>query len=253
MNKAYITGITGTVAPYLKVELEKNGYKAYDKHIRINDDSDISLSIDYLREVKPNIVFHLAMGSKKWAEALSKYCFDHNIIFVYISTASVFEDNAGGPYRKDTVVTVTNDYGAYKYACENLVRKVNQNAYVLRIGWQISDKADMTSNNMFHFIKDQLDQYGSIHVSTCFYPSVSFLNDTVKAIRTTIENNPADLYLINSNDTLSLYDIIQALKTRFNKEWKIQGNQDLCRNDIMIDERVQIVKLKEIYDLFMLK
>ena len=80
-----------------------------------------------------------------------------------------------------------------------------------------------------------------------------FLNDTVKAIRTTIESNPAALYLINSNDTLSLYDIIQALKTRFKKEWKIQGNQVLCRNDIMIDERVQIVKLKEIDDLFMLK
>ncbi len=247
MKKAYVTGITGTVAPYVKEELLNNGYQVFDKHIRVNEVSDISKSIDYIKEINPDIILHLALGTPEWAEELAKYCFNKDITFVYISTVSVFDENGGGPYTKNTPVLVENDYGKYKYNCEKLVKAVNPNTYIIRIGWQISDKGDVNSNNMFNFIKKHLDHYGFINVSDCHLPSVSFLDDTAKGIRYVIENKTPDLYLLNSNDGLSLYDIICGLKAHFKTDWKIESNSDFCRNDIMIDDRVQVRKLNDIF------
>jgi GDP-D-mannose dehydratase len=41
MKKVYLTGITGTVAPYIKEALVKEGYFVSDNHIRINVTEDI--------------------------------------------------------------------------------------------------------------------------------------------------------------------------------------------------------------------
>ena len=41
MKKVYLTGITGTVAPYIKEVLIKEGYHVDDTHIRINHIKDI--------------------------------------------------------------------------------------------------------------------------------------------------------------------------------------------------------------------
>ena len=40
MKKVYLTGITGTVAPYIKEVFLKEGYHVDDTHIRINHIKD---------------------------------------------------------------------------------------------------------------------------------------------------------------------------------------------------------------------
>ena len=141
MRKTFVTGITGTVAPYLKTELDKNGYEVYDKHFRIENDNVSDLE-NYLNEIKPDIIFHLALGPFSFIESLVSYCNNNDTDFVYVSTVSVFEDNGGGPYYPNTEVHVTNDYGKYKYDCEQLVSTLKPNSYIIRIGWQISDKGE---------------------------------------------------------------------------------------------------------------
>lgn len=242
MKKAFITGITGTVAPYLRTELTNNGYEVFDKHIRINLDEDLVQLKDYLSEINPDYVFHLAMGPYSYARTLAEYCEVNNKVFVYISTVSVFEDNDGGPYTKETIVKAKSDYGKYKFESEQEVLKVNKNSYIIRIGWQISDKSDSTTNNMFRFIKDNLNDKNEITVSDKFYPSTSFLNDTVDAIRDVVENNDPDLYLVNSNKDKSLYEIIKMLNEDFSLDIKINKDSTFARNDVMMDSRVKINK-----------
>ena len=196
-----------------------------------------------MEEIKPDLIYHLALGPVSYAELLASYSKENDIPFVYISTVSVFEDNDGGPYTKDTVVKAKNDYGKYKYDCENAVREIYKNSYIIRIGWQISEIGDSTSNNMFRFIKDNTNEQNEIIVSDESYPSVSFLNETVNTIRNITESCKPDLYLVNSNTNKSLYDIVTMLCQTFGLGIKVINDSTFKRNDIMIDNRVNIPKI----------
>ena len=231
INKAFITGITGTVAPHLKEELVNNGYIVYDKHIRINKDGDLIKLKEYLDKINPDYIFHLALGPISYVETLVNYANENDKILVYISTVSVFEDNDGGPYYKETQVKVKNEYGKYKYACEK------------RIIGNHSDKGDPTSNNMFNFIVNNLNEAKEITASDMFYPSTSFLSQTVKAIIDITENNGPDLYLVNSNRGKSLFDIVNILNANYNLNIKVIKDSSLNRNDIMFDDRVIIEEI----------
>lgn len=242
MKKAFITGITGTVAPYVKHALEINGYSVYDKHFHIRGNDFYAVS-DYLNEIKPTVILHLALGPSEYSKMLATYAKENNISLLYVSTVSVFEDNHGGPYTKDSHIHVKNDYGKYKYENELLVRKIKQDAYIVRIGWQISERGDSSSNNMFQFIKDQASE-GVIKVSDQFFPSVSFLPDTAKAIVDILTHQKPDLYLVNSNRHMSLYDIVKKLNTDFHLKLSVEKDHSFSRNDIMIDHRVSIKAFK---------
>lgn len=241
--KAYVTGITGTVAPYIKEELIIHGYDVYDKHFRVESDDQLHELKKYLDEINPDVIFHLALGPFSVVELLSKYCETNSKSMVYISTVSVFEDNDGGPYTKDTVVTVTNNYGKYKYDCENIVKELCPNSHIIRIGWQISRELDKTSNNMFNFIFNNLNDNNEIVLSDKFYPSTSFLDDTARAVVDIYLKMNPDLYLVNSNKWQSLYEIVEMLNKRYNLNITVIKDSSFSRNDIMIDERVEIGEL----------
>lgn len=242
MKKAFVTGITGTVAPYLKDVLIENGYQVLDTHFRINEESDLTPLKQYLTKQKPDAIFHLALGPFSYAQTLAEYAKKQNILFVYISTVSVFEENSGGPYTKDTKVTVTNDYGTYKYKIECLVKEIYNDSFIIRIGWQISDRCDETSNNMFSFIKHNLNEQNEIQVSDSFYPSTSFIPDTVNAIVDIATKQKPDLYLVNSNTSKSLYEILIYLTHKYDLDITVKKDHSFSRNDIMIDDRVTIPK-----------
>lgn len=241
MTKAFITGITGTVAPYIKRELECNGYTVYDKHFHINDE-DFSTLNAYLNHVKPDIILHLALGPLSYTRVLAEYAKNSGAKFLYVSTVSVFEDNNGGPYTKNTKVLVENDYGTYKFENEQLVKEVKPDSYIVRIGWQISETGDTDSNNMFQYIKNNIKD-NTIIVSDQFYPSASFLNQTAKAIVDIVTNKKPKLYLVNSNYDKSLYEIVTLLNKQFNLNLTIKSDSNFKRNDIMIDNSVSIKKI----------
>ena len=242
MKKVFITGITGTVAPYIKKELENNEYVVFDKHFHIIE-NDFNEVLNYLNKIKPSVILHLALGPIAYSKMLASYAKENDILFLYVSTVSVFEDNNGGPYTIDDKIHVKNDYGKYKYENELAIKDIKQDAFIVRIGWQISEIGDASSNNMFHFIKEQSHQ-GVIKVSDKFYPSASFLVDTAKAVVDILMHKKPDLYLVNSNEDMSLYDIIKKLNIEYNLNLKVEIDDSFARNDIMIDHRVSINKFK---------
>ncbi len=232
---AYVTGLTGTVAPFLVQALKTKGYATGGHHIRVNEIHDIPLSLADIALVKPTIIFHLALGLIAWAEALASYANQHHLAFVYISTASVFDDNAAGPYHLSAKVNAKQGYGLYKYQSEQAVFKANPHAYVIRIGWQIDPNQRTDTNNMFRFFQDQLNQQGKIVVSDQFYPSSSWLNDTSDALVNLTRDHPFGLYHLNGNMNDSLYTIATKLNHQFNKNWIIEKDDTFKRKDVLLD------------------
>jgi dTDP-4-dehydrorhamnose reductase len=232
---AYLTGLTGTVAPFLVQALKTKGFTTGDHHIRVNEVKDIPLSLEDLDLFKPTIIFHLALGPIAWAEALASYAYQHHLPFVYVSTASVFDDNAAGPYRLSAQVNAKQGYGLYKHQCEQAVQKANPQAYVIRIGWQIDPHQRTDTNNMFHFFQNKLNQQGKIVVSDKFFPSASWLNDTGEALVNVSQEFPSGLYHLNGNTQDSLYTIANKLNQQFKKNWMIEKDDTFQRNDVLLD------------------
>jgi dTDP-4-dehydrorhamnose reductase len=237
---AYLTGITGTVAPFLATTLRRYGYRIVGKHYRIEKDEDISTSIDDLTSNKPTIVVHLALGPIAWAKALALWAHQHQKTFVYISTASVYDDQGNGPYTIHAPVVAKQGYGLYKFQCEQAVKEVNANAYIVRIGWQIDPLRSATSNNMFRFFFEQIHRQGKIGVSSEFFPSASFLPDTTEAMYRMIQSYSPGLYFINGNRHLSLYDIAVRLNEKYQQSWVVERLDNFKRNDILIDPRLHV-------------
>lgn len=239
MKRIYLTGITGTVAPYLKENLIQKGFEVIDTHIRINDLSDIQTSLNEIEKAHVSMIFHLALGPIEWTKALVSFAVTQNIKFVYVSTVSVFEDNQGGPYKVNDLVHVSNEYGKYKYESEQVIKSIDPSAYIIRIGWQIDPKGNVHTNNMFQFFDQQIQSTGSIQVSDQFYPSCSFINDTVEAIANIALTMTPDLYFINGNHRWSLYDIAKKINSKYHLNWHIEKTS-FSRNDIMLDPRVMV-------------
>lgn len=242
MKKVYLTGITGTVAPYIKDALVHQGYHVEHQHFRINNIEEINQMKSYLEQLKPDLIIHAALGPIEITEMFAMYSKNHHIPFVYISTVSVYEDNDGGPYFKDDDIKVKNAYGLYKYTSEQRVLASHSNSYIIRLGWQISPEKNPTSNNMFKFIKEHTDENHNIAVSDLFYPSASFLNDTADAIIEIINKQPGT-YLVNGNPKYSLFEILHILKERFQLDINIFKENTFKRNDIMVDPEVRVVSI----------
>ena len=240
---AYLTGMTGTVAPFLANTLRKYGYRIVGKHHRIEKDEQISITLDDLASNKPNIVVHLALGPIAWAKDLALWAYKHQTTFVYVSTASVYDDQGNGPYTIHSPVEAKQGYGLYKFQCEQAVKEANPNAYIVRIGWQVDPLCSETSNNMFRYFADQIRTQGKIVVSSHFFPSASFLPDTTEAIYVMIKSYLPGLYFINGNRHLSLYDIATRLKQNYQRSWIIEESDQFKRNDILIDTRLPIMFL----------
>lgn len=237
---AYLTGRTGTVAPYLAATFHQHGYEVVGNHLRIEKEEDIPRSIEDVRFYNPSVIIHLAMGPIVWAKALATWAREHNKTLVYVSTASVYDDQGNGPYTIDSPVHAIQGYGLYKFQSEQAVKEANPHAYLVRIGWQIDPQGSPTSNNMFRFFADQLRSLGKIAVSDQFFPSASFLPDTTLAIVEMIQSHPPGLYFVNGNHHHSLYAIAQRINQRFDCGWVIEKDDSFKRNDILMDERLPV-------------
>ena len=67
------SGITGTVAPYIKEALLKEGYHVDDTHIRINHIKDIQTLKHHIEQIKPDLIVHAALGLIETTEMLAEY------------------------------------------------------------------------------------------------------------------------------------------------------------------------------------
>jgi dTDP-4-dehydrorhamnose reductase len=237
------TGMNGTVAPIVASTFKENGVNVitYDRNlISTTDEAQVRA---FIIANEPKALFHFATGPMEWAELLAKITYELGVQMIYISTISVFDSKLSqAPYTPEMEPTAQDDYGMYKANSEKAVMAANPTASIYRLAWQITGEVD--NNGMLRFIKEQIDRQGEMRASRTYYPSAAFLTDTADAVYDTWTRLGQGIYHFNSNDSVSFYDLIVYLATKY--DWIVVNDKaKASRDHRMVDDRVRIKKLSE--------
>lgn len=242
MMKAMLTGMNGTVAPYIYEELIRRGIEVIIWDRNRNSMHTEEAVYEYIDAVQPDLFFHIATGPVEWVKHIANAAEDLNIKLIYTSSVSVFSDKGTGPYTRESIPNADDDYGRYKIEGEEAVQTYNPTAVIARLGWQIGSSEG--SNNMLDFLHKAEKENGFIEASSKWYPSCSFLEDTAIALVDIALHNEKGIYLLNSNTKYSFFEIVQHLKKKHHTKWEIRDNSSFVRDDRMYDERVKIRKFE---------
>ena len=234
--KLLITGMNGTVAPWVSREAETRGWDvvAWDRHAV--DPANESAALAFLRAEAPDAIVHLAMGAESWAGQLAGFARLHGVHLVFVSTAMVFDASSGGPHRPGDPRTAKDDYGQYKIRCEDAVLTACPSATVARIGWQIA--ADAVGNNMLRHLDEQHARDGRIRASSAWRPACSFMSDTAAALCDLVQEGTGGAVHLDSNalDALTFDQLVQQLAKKFERNWVVEATQDYVHDQRLVNE-----------------
>ena len=242
VKKVLLTGMNGTVAPAIAEELRRRGCEvvAWDRGAVSPDDREAVAQ--FIREVKSSALVHCAMGSPRWAEDMAQVCAEQGITFLYVSSASVYGTHQQGPFTIEDTPEPSDDYGRYKLECEQRVRAANDQAIVVRIGWQIALRRG--GNNMVEHLAQKQEEHGHITASTEWFPACSFLEDTARALAGVLNGSAAGLYLLDGNPGWSFWQIALALNRAMDSGWEVRESRDFRWNNRMTDKNLPRISLQ---------
>ncbi len=253
--KFIITGMSGTLGTALSGYLKGLGHVVLGWDREKISIQNYSAMEAYLTEEKPDGLYHLAVPSQshgwvneswvvnyQWTSELAWLCRSIQIPFYYVSTVMVFSNFAKGPFTPDSKPDASEGYGYEKRMAEERVFYQNPDARILRLGWQIG--TTVGTNNMVDHLDNRMKTDGIIAASTKWLPACSFLSDTVKVLDL-VRGLPPSLYLFDSNEKWSFYDIAFALNRVHNKGWKVVASDSFVYDQRMKDPRVPVISLKD--------
>ncbi|MFU8792770.1 MAG: sugar nucleotide-binding protein [Acholeplasmataceae bacterium] len=237
-----ITGMNGTIAPVVANHLATLGHTIIPLNRNYIDITKISEVKAFFQSVSPDWVLHFGLGALEWSEMLAMLTHELKIDYMYISTVMVFDGmTQQGPHHLKDIPNPKETYGHHKYQSEQAVMKANPKTTIVRLGWQIGDLPG--SNQMINFLALEMAEKGVVSASTKAYPASSFLSDTAKAIADILDM-PKDLYMVDSNDGLSLAEIITYLK-KIHPWIQLKTHDQEAWNNQMIDPRIKIRKFSQ--------
>lgn len=151
--KYLVTGYKGQLGYDIVRELKKRGISdndIYPVDIEEMDITDEKSVMDYVDNVKPDVIFHNAAwtnvdGAEEMVDAVEKvnYIGTKNLVsaankvgakIVYISTDYVFDGTKEGIYEVDDIANPMSVYGKTKWMGEEAVRKYDKH-FIVRISW----------------------------------------------------------------------------------------------------------------------
>lgn len=145
---ALVTGIRGFTGQYVTSELSRNGYSVFgtclreddaDEFVSMVDLRDRSAVLEYIANLKPNVVIHLAaisfvghenvqeiyemniLGTRNLLEGLTKLETAPDSV-VLASSANIYGNSPDDPISESSPVLPQNDYAVSKYAMELMAR-----------------------------------------------------------------------------------------------------------------------------------
>lgn len=236
-QRILMTGLNGTVAPFIKAKLELSGFDILPWHRDIVPPEDRVACSEFLDQVEAEAVFHIGMGPEGWAEQMAEWCKQHCKPFVFTSTASVYASTTAGPFTVEDQPDSTEDYGTYKQRCEELITEVNPGALIVRLGWQIG-KAPGNNNMVDYFSKQASGR--QLKLSRNWFPACSFLEDTADVVIKLFTEGRQGLFLLDGNPGLNHYEIGMKINEILDHPWDIEPVDEPVMNSLMRDARVQV-------------
>lgn len=237
--------MSGTLAPFVADFFKEHQWEVFnwDHHTVSPDDEKDSR--EFIEQINPNAICHMAMGSEEWAGWLAAWAKENECPYVFTSTAMVFDSNQSGPYQIETPRESKDPYGQYKVRCEDAIWKANSGAMIARLGWQIGD--DRGGNNMLEFLHTMMEEKGKIEASSAWIPATSHMRHTAEVLYKLVELNEPGLYHVDSNaDTgWNFVELVTALAKHHGKQWVIEENQDYLHDQRLQDRRVQTRPLSD--------
>jgi dTDP-4-dehydrorhamnose reductase len=253
VKRILVTGASGTVGTAFRHYAKERGAEVVGWNRAVVPIDQYAPIENYVRDVRPTALVHLAIGSKstgraneswlvnyEWTSELAWIARVLNVPFLFTSSVMVFTNDARGPFTVDSVPDAPDGYGYEKRMAEQRVFHQNAEAHVVRIGWQIGEQAG--SNNMIDFFDRQMREHGQINASTRWLPACSCLPDTAAALWSAL-SHPPGLYLVDSNRRWSFFDIATALNRRHGATWNIVPTEDFVYDQRMHDDRLQVPAL----------
>lgn len=237
-KKAILTGLNGTVAPVLARRLRMEGIEVVGWDRQAVPVEDAARGEAFIDRESPGLIVHLATGAPSWAGSLASAAAKRGIEFVFISSVSVFDGSRSGPFAPEKIPDAQDDYGRYKYECEQQVRQSDPEAFIARIGWQIGDRPG--SNNMVDFLHRQHEEHGRIAASARWIPSCAFLEDTVDGLWRMISGHPPSIYHLEGNDGCTFFEIVTGLNMSLRRDWNVEETRDPSTDIRMLDHRIQL-------------
>jgi len=238
--KALLTGMNGTVAPALAQSLSAVGYAIVPWNRTLHPIDNREAVECFIASESPDLLCHLAMGSPDWAEWMAKVCAQRKIPFLFTSSVSVFSGSQTGPFSVEELPLPDDDYGRYKFECEQRIQGANPNAWIVRLGWQIGTAPG--GNQMVDYLDRAFREHGIIEASTEWFPGCSFLPDTADSL-TQILSLPSGLYHLDGNPGLQFHEITTGLNHLLGEPWTVVPISGLVQNHRMLDPRVTVVPI----------
>lgn len=253
--KAIITGASGAVGTALRQQIEQQGGQAVAWDRSAVPIDDYQAMEDFLRQEKPDALFHLAIASRPtgrenegwivnhhWPSELAWAAKELGITMIFTSTVMVFSNQAQGPFTPYHEPDEIDGYGGEKLRAERQVFRQNHGARVVRLGWQIGDAPG--SNNMIDFFHQRMRQEGVINASSQWRPACSFLPDTADALIRLVEMAPG-LYHLDGNPCWTFFDIANALNELHGNQWRVNETTDFVYDQRMCDNRLTVRSIGE--------
>lgn len=241
-RRILITGLHGTVAPYVKNVAEQQGYQVLPWPRNLVNPDNLEESNLFLSRMNLDAIVHCATGSENWCGALAHFAYVQNIPFVFISSVMVFSDHRNGPYGIFDPADSVENYGLYKKKCEEAVRNNNMRACIIRLGWQIAELNP--GNNMVAFLEKQQRENGFVECSDEWYPACSFIEDSAMVIMKCINEKWCGLFHLDGNyqDRFTYAEIVEKLKKKLNKEWIIKVVENYSHDQRMKDDYLPVIR-----------
>ncbi len=245
--KIVVTGASGTVGRELcrsLVDKEHHVIPWNREDVPINNYHRME---HYLRAIQPDAIYHLAVASQstgmqneswmvtyEWTSELAWLTHILDIQFVFVSTVAVFSDGAAGPFAVDAVPDAESGYGSEKRQAESHARFQNKEMVIVRLGWQIGEKAG--SNNMIDYFERKMNEEGEVKASNRWLPACSFLPDTAQALVDLLEKEKG-VYHLDSNERWNFFQIASALNKKHGEKWRIVESEHFVFDQRLLDDR----------------
>lgn len=244
-----LTGSNGTIGKALKKHFEANGFSVIPWNREKVPIDNYFVMEKFIKTIQPIALIHLAaitsfepekrkdawLVNYEWPSEIAWICMIHKIKFIFTSTAMVFSHLQKGPFTIDSVPDANNGYGYEKRMAEERVMSQNPESVILRLGWQIALEGH---NSMIRFLENEMNEKGFIEASTNWFPSCSFLEDTIEIFRQSLNFEPG-IYMLNANEKLSFFEIACFLNEKFHKSWIIKPVESPVLDQRMEEKRLR--------------